>query len=309
MEICFYSLQHIGDVYVAASFIKMICNLNSDKNFYYYTILGDVFLKDIPNLKKITSLESVYRSDLMNGTPPESLLNDEIIQLIIKNSCEKTPYSVLHFRGKDYLFVNTWCAVLSAADFDYVDNHLAWNRMIEHINYKFTFNIRLKDIKPNDLVVNINNDEYLEFPRDISINISELNETVFIFNYNPRSCYFDMNKLNNYILSLAATYRVLVSNYCSFLDKNNANGNISFFDVKFRTKPDPMCINLVKLWKIAKLCKFIVMIPTGSSWTFLHEMDHLKENKLYIYGSESYYHKLNKNIEYLFGITNCIQNI
>ena len=305
MNICFYNLAHIGDVYSSASFIRLVCNSNADKQFYYYFILGDIFLKDVKNIKRIDNFENHYSSNLVNGHEPEKLINSGFHYYIQQNIYSHSPYNILNVNGQDYLFVNTWCSAMRINDFDYSAGFTAWPNLIEKLNYEFHLDINLNPIKRKDLVLHVENNEFTEVELS-SIAVTELNDTIFVFNYVPRSVSFNMNELNNYILKLSATNKVLVSTYDALFDNNM---NVSFFDIKFNIKPDPFCTNIIKLWKIAKLCKKIILLPTGSSWTFLHEIDYIKEDKLYMYGNHHYCNLLNDNICFLFDIPNCIKNI
>jgi hypothetical protein len=49
MNICFYNMNHIGDIYFNYFFINVICKQNPNTHFYYYFINGDVFFENIIN--------------------------------------------------------------------------------------------------------------------------------------------------------------------------------------------------------------------------------------------------------------------
>ncbi len=117
--------------------------------------------------------------------------------------------------------------------------------------------------------------------------------TIFIFNYHPRSLHFDMNKLNNFILKESKTKNIILSYYDNVFENNP---NIKFVDKDFYIYPIPSCKNLIDIWEIASKWKKVILLPTGSSWTFLHKLDNLKPQQLVMFNSSEYCNKLNNLI-------------
>ena len=110
MEICFYSMFHIGDVYFSSMFINLICKSNIDVNFYYYFINGHSFFENIQNIKSIQGVEENYSGTLINGQPPESLLDTKYLQLLNHNNMQFAGDKIITVNGTNFLFINTWCS-------------------------------------------------------------------------------------------------------------------------------------------------------------------------------------------------------
>ena len=99
MNVCFYNMNHAGDLYFSSLFIKLICNQNKDKNFYYYFIKGYVFFENIDNIKRISKIENNYLTTLINGNPLENLLK------LLKNNGwiqKESKFLILKYRGIIY---------------------------------------------------------------------------------------------------------------------------------------------------------------------------------------------------------------
>ena len=109
LDICFFNLNHIGDVYFMAYMINEICSLNEKNNFLYYSINGSIFFENIPNLKKIQEIDKSYSKQLNNGEPPENLINNEILQFLLNNNITRSGSKILNYKNNEILFINTWC--------------------------------------------------------------------------------------------------------------------------------------------------------------------------------------------------------
>jgi hypothetical protein len=141
---------------------------------------------------------------------------------------------------------------------------------------------------------------------DSEIKNSDIIDVTFIFNYVPRSLQFDMSTLNNYITELAKNSKIILSCFDSVHDNNS---NITFIDRDYGLRQDPSCKNLIDLWEIAIQCKTVVILPTGSSWTFLHKLNNIRDKQLYMFKSPHYSHILNDSINILGKNQNLISNI
>ena len=62
-------------------------------------------------------------------------------------------------------------------------------------------------------------------------------------------------------------------------------------------------MNLLNIWEIAIKCVKILILPTGSSWTFLHKLNVIKQNQIFILNNTHYANLLNVNINFLLGET------
>jgi hypothetical protein len=286
MQICFYNINHIGDVYFSSLFINEICKCNKDINFLYYFIQGDFFFEGIPNIKRIDKLEILYKGELSNGSPPEDLLDKSILNILLHNNMQQTGGKIIKINNNDVLFINTWCVSLFLNHNDYDINSAieSYNNLILTVNNNFGTSLKLNKtyIPLTDYLCISQTKEY-----------DRLEKTIFVFNYHPRSLNFDMNKLNNFISEQSKTTKIILSCYDIVFENNP---NINFVDKDFHIYPIPSCKNLIDIWEIACKCKEVILLPTGSSWTFLHKLDNLKPQQLVMFNSSEYCNKLNKII-------------
>ena len=299
MQICFYNMNHIGDIYFSSLFIKIICNLNRDKQFYYYFINGDIFFENIDNIKRLGKIENNYLNNLINGYPPENLVNNEILQILINNNMQAEGARIIKINNEEILFINTWCGsnyiYHAGSDFDINSAIEPYKKLIEKLNNDYNLNIIYKLDDPKELINDINyyNKLFLEKYSDIDVTCS-----VFIFNYIPRSIKFDINDLNNYISELSKTKKIILACYNNIFDNNE---NIKFIDKDYNIIPNPNCSNLIEIWEIAIKCNKIIILQTGGSWTFFHKLNEIKEDQIYLFHGNQYIDRLNNNINLLLG--------
>jgi len=297
-NICFYNMNHIGDIYFSSIFVNLICKSNKNMNFLYYCICGDNFYEKIPNIQRINRIDSDYSNNLKNGNPPEELVNNEILNILIQNNMQKQYSKIIEYNNKNILFVNTWCAsdCLHHTDYDLETAISCYEILIQKINsdyiLKLKFENNLNEIMNDMFDVRINIYDKL----DNNSLVNNLEETIFIFNYLPRSEHFDINFFHNFILILSKNCKLILACYDSIFDNNE---NIKFIDKDFNIYPDPKCLNLIYIWEIASKCNKVILLNTGSSWTFLHKLKTLKTNQLFLFYSNSYLNRLNKLINIL----------
>jgi hypothetical protein len=294
----------MGDVYAMSFFVKNICQENTEKMFYYYCFLGHCFFENIENLESLNKLEDEYRTELVNGQPPENLLDRTLLDLIVNNIGKTELFKVLTLNGDDILFINTWCLAMNHEDFNFEEGKLAWEKSLKHLNNIFNLDLKI-NFEIEKLPINIEKSFQSELLENKIFDKNEFEKTIFIFNYQPRSMPIDRCSYNNFIKNISLENKVMLSTYDSFFENND---NIKFFDIEFKVKPQPSCENILKLWDIAVLSKSIYLIPSGSSFTFFHKINTL-HNKLFMYGSSHFCNLLNKSIEYLFGHKNFIKNL
>ena len=302
MNICFYNINHIGDVYFSSFFINLICKQNPSIHFYYYVIQGDVFLENIENIERITPNENQYNSILTNGSPPEDLLNKDVLNILLQNRMESCCGKVLQYNNTNYLFINTWCKAqyLNHNDFDFITAIQAYNNYINIINNIFGTTLTL-DANKNNII----DQKLITYRKNAPTSIDNIENSIFIFNYKPRSYQYDMNRLNNFIENTSKTEKIILSTFdVKFINNNN----ITFIDRDYNIHPTPICDNLLLLWDIAIKCKIITIIPTGSSWTFFHLIDKIKTPQIYMLNDKHYQTQLNNNINFIIDQTKNIIN-
>lgn len=300
MNICFYNMNHIGDVYFTSFFLNILCNQNKNVNFYFYTINGDYFLEHIKNLNRIYPIENEYSGYLINGNAPEKLLNSNILNVLVANKMENIGAKILNINNKKYLFINTWASsnYLHHSDFELHSGINAWNNCISRINQDFGLTLKFDIININDLIPYHN----LEY-----INNDFFEDTVFIFNFKPRSIPYNMESLNKFIINISNKNKVILSSYNKLFDNNE---NIKFVDKDYNIYPTPNCKNLIQMWEIAIKCKKIILMPTGGAWTFFHKLKQIKNNQMYMLNHEYYCKILNININLLLQSNiNLIENL
>lgn len=299
MKLCFYNMAHIGDVYFSSLFIKLICNLNKEKQFYYYSIIGNIFFENIENIKKINNIEKNYSVNFLNGYSPEQFVNSDILQLLKQNKMEAEGFRILKLNNEDVLFINTWCGSKyiyhAGSDFDISSAINPYKNLIEILNNEYKLDLHYKIEDPKELLKDTNyyNELFLEKYSNI-----DLNDSVLIFNFTTRSLYLNINSLNNYIRELSKTTKIILTCYNEIFDNNE---NIKFIDKDYNIHPNPSCSNLIEIWEIAIKCNKIIIIPSGCSWTFLHKIKELRENQLYLFENTGYIDRLNNNINILLG--------
>jgi hypothetical protein len=273
--------------------------LNKDKQFYYYFIIGDIFFESIDNIKRLGKIENNYFSNLINGYPPENLVNNEILQILINNNMQAEGARIIKVNNEEILFINTWCAsnyiYHRGSDFDINAAICPYKNLIEKINNDYNLNIIFKLDEPKELINDKNyyNQLFLEKYSNI-----DLNDNVFIFNYIPRSLNFNINILNNYVIELSKTTKIILACYNSIFDNNE---NIKFIDKDYNIITNTSCSNLIEIWEIAIKCNKIIILATGSSWSFFHKLNEIKENQIYLFDGNQYIDRLNNNINLLLG--------
>ena len=304
MKICFYNMNHIGDIYIFAALFNILCEINESIEFSYFAIQGDTFFNTrLQNLKKIGKIYTKYNNTLINGKPPEELLNNDILTILINNNMASSQLKCLKIDGEDILCINTWAnaPIIKHIDFDLYDAIRGWNSIINEINLRYNINLKFEIQNKNHLFNNVSMSlqQYDNTPIDT--------DTIFIFNYIPRSVQYNMNSLYKMIIELSKTNKIMLSCYDEYLSNYT---NIDFFDRKYNITPEPSCFNLIKLWNIIINCKQIYITPTGSSWTFIHTLNEIKTNQVYMINSYMYADILNKNINWLLDKNiNLVNNI
>ena len=296
MEICFYNMNHIGDIYFSYLFINIICKMNLNTKFLYYFINGDIFFKDITNIERITPIEDKYANELINGNPPEDLLDNNILKVLISNNMQSIDYKIIEYNAKKILFINTWCnsKTLIHIDYDIQSAFNVYQNLINNLNSNYNLNLNYTINNYTDLLTNINKYE----PSNQLYIDKNLQETIFIFNFKPRSLNYNMNILNYHISELSKSNKIILSRYQQLFENYE---NIEFADKNYNIYPNPNCKNLIDLWEIASKCKKIILVPSGSCWTFLHKLLLLNKNQLYMFNSIEYCNRLNNNINLLLG--------
>lgn len=298
MRICLYNLLHIGDIYFSSLIIRKLCEENPEYEFYYCVPYGHIFFKEIENCKHISEIVPFYNDkpvitkNLLGGYE-DAIYNDGFYFLKDALMWNKG-MNVMNFKNEDILFVNTYdhseyfiknkCDILNS-------NFRSMKYIVEDINNKY-------DMK---LKYNIDDDNYVEktIDRHIdifnkyqymvnNIDINELKDSIFIFNCITRSINTNLNELCNIFdkdeyknEKLIFTDSFLVS------DQIKSRKNVKYIDRDFCIQKKPSCENLYMIWEIAIHCKKIIIIPSGSTWTFLHKLNDIKENQLYFYNNHS----------------------
>lgn len=298
MYICFYNMNHIGDVYFMALFLNIICQQNKDVMFLYYTINADIFLENIPNLSRIYPNDISYSNQLVNGDPPENLLNKNVLTLLLQNKMESVGMKILNFNNKNILFVNTWCksSILNHDEFNISSAINSYKHLISTINLNFNCSLKFSLDNPNQLIQNNYNflDNFNKNDPEGKID----DDTIFIFNFTPRSLPYNIQLLNNFIRNLSINNKIILTTYNDLFQDNK---NVKFIDRDYGIIPIPSCRNLLDIWEIAIKCKKIIILPTGGSWTFLHKLKEIKPDQIYMFNDTNYHKILNNFINTLTG--------
>lgn len=298
-------MYHIGDVYFTSLFVNIICKSNEHNNFYYCFIHGDVFFKNISNIKNICPIKNNYNRNLINGQPPENLIHNDILNILLNNNMCDINAKIIQINDENILFVNTHGKCLEfITDYNFYYNIRRTKTLVDFLNVEFnlTLECNINYFFDNPLKIIEHFCDYNDFHQNVCENINEcsFNDSIFIFNYVPRSLTFECNPFYDFIVNLSKKNKLILATYNKLFDDNP---NVTFIDKKYNIHPDPNCENLIKIWNIAIKCKNVILLPTGSSWTFLHKLHEIKENQLYIYNDKcndtDYCDKLNNNISFL----------
>ena len=300
MKLCFYNMNHIGDVYIFASMFNLLCKSNEYIDLYYFIIQGDTYFNNVlGNQYKLGDDYSEYKGTLINGSPPENMLNNTMLTFLINNNLQHKQFTCLKMNDQDILFINTWCAspIIKHIEFDLHDAIRGWNVLINNFNVLYNFNLKFENINKNNLF-NKDKDKDTELYIEKSV-VKE--DIIFIFNYKPRSIKFNMNRIvNDLIIRLSISNKVVLSCYD---DQFNNNKNVDFLDRKYNIFPDPACINLNRLWDIIINFKTIYITMSGSNWTFFHKLKYIKKGQIIMMPFNKRYNRylttLNKNISWL----------
>jgi len=291
-------MNHIGDVYFMALFLNIICQQNKDVMFLYYTINADIFLENIPNLSRIYPNDISYSNQLVNGDPPENLLNKNVLTLLLQNKMESVGMKILNFNNKNILFVNTWCksSILNHDEFNISSAINSYKHLISTINLNFNCSLKFSLDNPNQLIQNNYNflDNFNKNDPEGKID----DDTIFIFNFTPRSLPYNIQLLNNFIRNLSISNKIILTTYNDLFQDNK---NVKFIDRDYGIIPIPSCRNLLDIWEIAIKCKKIIILPTGGSWTFLHKLKEIKPDQIYMFNDTNYHKILNNFINTLTG--------
>lgn len=305
MKICFYSMAHIGDVYLMSILMNIICKSNKNIQFYYYTILGDTFFKHLKNLKRINEYEE-YNDILIDGNPPENLLKNKLfINKYLYTTFDNLIRDIdgeFSEKNSDFLLINTHCGIVGHNDFEIIDMIEKWKDKINYLNIKYKLNIRFIP-NPKDMIIPFGTNEN-NIKLESIVNTS-YKKKFFIYNYCPRSLgnflieyktYF-----NNYVLNILQQNKDTIFIFSTYDKLFDGRENIIFCDRDLNIKPERSCINLETTWNLAKTCDLVLLTISGSSWTFLNdEIDTFKNIYLFTYPHfEGYVKKLNDNIKFL----------
>jgi len=297
MKICFYNLFNIGDIYFSSFYIHFICSQNLDQQFYYYISLGDIFFQNIPNITRL----DIYNDNL-------NLLILDRYNFLDKKYCDN---KIIHYHNKDILFVNVWCKYkhLDHKEFTFKDTIYNFNNYIQYINNTYNCNLNFDISNYNDTHFYnkyINNYTNYLLNNNMYINNTNYDNTVFIFNYQPFSVEFDNNIFYSFINTISYSYNCILTEYISFFDDNS---RFKFVERDYNIDLDDTCENLFKIWEIACKCSKVILIPSGSSFTFLHKLSQIKENQLYMFNNKNFRTILNNNIFLFTGRENLIKDV
>jgi len=285
----------MGDIYFSSTMVNEICKSNPELLFFYYTINGSIFFEGISNLKRLHNLELEYKSPIINGQPPEQLIDRKLYDVLLHYKL--TDAVKLNYNGKEILFVNVWCMSPFLLHNEFLFNSAinSYNTMIKTLNKKYNMVLKFALPSPCDILDFINKVNY----RKIAVNTEDLKETIFVFNYKPRSVNkFNMYNVYKYVIETSKTNKIIVACHNPIYDNNE---NITFIDKTYGIYPSPSAENLLQLWDIAAECKKIIILPSGSSWTFFHKLNKLEKGKLFMFNNADFNNILNDDIKFLTG--------
>jgi len=293
MNICFFSVQHFGDNFFAQPFILNICKNNPEVAFHYWFFIGHFcFDNMVPNLQFLESnIQVQYQQPLMNGSPPEDIMNGDLSlkSLFIQN--DKTPFFTFYYNNNEYIAFNIWCISFGCEDICVEEMKKGFQNRIEQINIQFGLSIRneMENVSLLPIIKEVLIEPFLKWKQNNHFN----QKYIFIYNFKPRSVIIDYN-INTVIYYLCIQFPdiiFIVPNYS--LELSNLP-NIVFCDTNFECIIEPSCKNLFIIEKIQRICSLIFTLPSGSAWMFFNQRLYNNNNQnIFMLEHEVHTNKIN----------------
>ena len=295
MNICFFNVVHIGDIFFSQPFILNICKNNPEVTFYYWSLVGDIFFENrSSNLKYLEhNICREYKNKFFNGYPPEyNIIGDETLIRLFTNP-NNNEHFIFSYKNINYIAFNTHCTAMGCSpDICVISAIKSYKNNINILNNKFNLNInnlnKTNEFLPDITNYNINIDKFLKW------NHNNLNKNfIFFYNFKARSLeyHIDVAKVIRQLSLLFTNLIFIVPVFDKELENLN---NVKFCDTDFDCFYDRSCLNLLMIEKIQLFCKSIIILPTGASWMFMNNnIKNYIDKKIYMLENEDYTNRLN----------------
>lgn len=293
INITFFNLASIGDIYFSVPFIRFVCEKNPQMTFYIHTNLGSYLYHDIPNLKQLDP------QDLPFDHPERRKLYYFFHQYDRK--------LVTEYDDKTF-FVNTWIGPFNEMTDPPLnccchpeDIYEAFQQVMGMLISRLPIDIHYPAMTKRDLIYrmpNINIDSFLEFKQKSGKDI------VFYFNRmgasadsKPFSSEKDHIDVLTKLSSIFPEKLFLVPNEKLKPDCANVIAT-SHFGIH----EDHTCKNVLEDIEIGGNCNYAFIFDMGSAFTFCNDKFASYTAKFYhLSKRDDYPKKLKKTIE------NCLE--
>lgn len=297
MKICLYNLLHIGDIYYSSLIVRKLCEENPEYEFYYCVPYGHFFFKDINNCKHINDIVPYYHykatitKNLLGGYE-DGIFNEGFFFLKDELMWNKG-MNVMNYNNEDILFVNTYDHseyFIKHNSYNLNSNFRTMKYIVEDINNKYDMKLKY-NIDDENMYLEKTIDRHIDLFNPYSyiqnnIDINELKDSIFIFNFITRSVHTNLIELCNFFdKDEYKNEKLIFADSTTITEKIKSRNNVKYIDIDFCIQKKPSCENLYVIWEIAIHCKKIVIIPSGSTWTFLHKLNEINENQIYFYNN------------------------
>jgi hypothetical protein len=310
-HVCFYNIYHFGDIYFTQPFVKHVCDANPHITFYYWLTVGQAAYEGIPNLIHLEPISEVTASMITTekNTLIYSLKNKYSYKKHFDFFYENYPhfvrdFSTFEYRGMSFIAFNTWwSSIFNAEDMDYLFLLAGFKKKMLLLNSIFGLSLNF-DFENNKMIPEL---PLINMPDHFTewIKTHRNKNTVFIYNYEPRTASF-LNKeiMNTTISNIGRTnphLHIVVPRYDSMFDGLD---NIVCCDRDFGFTENRTCTNLLQIEHILQYCRLVVTLPSGSTWAFMnrHISSYRDRTAFYLWGEYAYFAKqLNNWCRYYTG--------
>jgi len=302
MRIILYNNFHIGDTFVAKSFIKRLCEYNKEHSFELFCYYNYYIYSDIPNLK-IQYKSDKYIHPLQFNQYAHDALNVDYMYKIF----EQNVYNTYFKFDENTIAINTWIGTWFkyASDICIECNHINYlicaERILQVVNNEYKLNLTIGEINNELRIEFINEKNRLtnilteiptsNFENEINKKFREWKNSqeiinkivIFYYNFYPSSgqqvpiMLDGHNYVINTLINNNPNIILIVPNkneYLEMINRNNQIGNIGnkiyecadFVNYEI----DPSCKNVAMCEYIASLCDYSIHYDIGACFYYMN---------------------------------------
>lgn len=285
MEITFFNLCSIGDIFFTIPFLKHICKHNPSMNFFFFTRFASALQQGIPNLipvdKEFHPIDHPHNQNLY----------------LFFHQFDRQLYVFLE---PTRLLINTWVhpmnQKIAPLDAECVPEHLAiaYQQLLKEVNGSLPFQLEfplptnkelLFEMPPLDLPL------WEAFPKQ---------QTLFYWNRlgasadtKPFSIEQDHFTILTKLSALFPTYTIIVPNEAILPPCPNI-----ICTSRFGVKEDHTCQNVLEDITIAGQCTYAIVFDVGSAFSFCNtQFGSYSARFLHLSKKDMFYTRLKKALQ------------